>query len=64
MKQCIIMYITNVYPVYPVYTPSILRPMPIHTQAHTFSELLGGHFCLLCALTYKFTGLISWNMGS
>lgn len=29
-----------------------------------YASLLGGHFTLLSARTYRFVGRMSWNMGS
>lgn len=53
-------------------TTAILNPT--HSLTHSLTaaagaqsphaSLLGGHFTLLSARTYRFVGRISWNMGS
>lgn len=50
-------------------TTAILNPTHLLTHCRrrstvTYASLLGGHFTLLSARTYRFVGRISWNMGS
>ena len=43
---------------------ALTRALTTITAAGLYASLLGGHFTLLSARTYRFVGRMSWNMGS
>lgn len=45
-------------------TAALTRALTTITAAGLYASLLGGHFTLLSARTYRFVGRMSWNMGS